>query len=241
MIEEIVEEKLLLRYLIDNARSNSANLTDNELVTLLMRLQGCSKSEIARVLEKEPDVPLKRRAVDWLQHQAVHKTLCASGLDETTVLINPRKETEVPKGVYDRSKISKRRKELRALVAEKANGNPPAFSPTVEDVEDLAPAPRAKNNGDGVQPWGQPYEVAATDFEPPSKWEPLYQDALLRLEQTPASKAVVYPFEDDHTAECAYDGVVNRFRKRYGQHFIIAGVRKNPPRLFVRRGPNWSP
>ncbi len=242
MIEEIVEHKLLWRSLIDNACSDAANLTDNELVTLLMSLQGFSQTEIARVLEKsDQEGYIKYRSVYWLRQQALRKTLRASGIDETTAPMNQRKEIAVPKGVYDRTKIKQRRDELREL-AEGKNGNSPTFTPTVEDIEDLKPTPASpKPRDNGRQPWGQPYEVAATDFEPPSKWEPLYEDALLRLEQTPASKAVVYPFEDDHTAERAYDGVVNRFRKRYGQHFIIAGVRKNPPRLFVRRGPNWSP
>ncbi len=234
----MVERKLLWRSLIDNACSDSANLTDNELVTLLMSWQGFSQSEIARVLEKsDQEGYIKYRSVYWLRQQALRKTLRASGIDETASPINQRKETIMPRGVYDRSKAKPRQKRQKAK-----NGNSPvSFAPTVENVEDLKPAPASlKPRDNGHQPWGQPYEVAATDFEPPSKWEPLYEDALLRLEQTPVSKAVVYPFEDDHTAERAYDGVVNRFRKRYGQHFIIAGVRKNPPRLFVRRGPNWK-
>ena len=57
-VEYVAERKLLLRSLIDNACSESADLTDNELVALLMSLQGFSHEEIARVLEKEKGGPL---------------------------------------------------------------------------------------------------------------------------------------------------------------------------------------
>ena len=234
MIEEIVEQKLLLRYLIDNACSDSANLTDNELVTLLMRLQGCSKSEIAQVLEKEPDVPLKRRAVDWLQHQAVRKTLCASGLDETTALINQRKETVMPKGIYPRKP-----KEPQPA----ANGSHTVqdYAPTIEDLEDLAPTPRAKSNGNGDQPWGQPYEADPADIDAkPSKWDELYTDAMRRLEKTPPHKALVYPFQNDDDVDRAYEAVHRRVQKRRGIGVIRCGIRRNPPRLFILRGANWS-
>lgn len=114
------------------------------------------------------------------------------------------------------------------------------FTPTVEDLADLAPVPRAKSNGDGTQPWGQPYEVVASDLQVPSQWEPLYRDALLRLERTPSHKVIVYPFDDDRTAERAYSGVSGRFHKHHDAGFAICGIRRNPPRMFVQRGPNWS-
>jgi hypothetical protein len=52
-IEDLVERRLLLRAIVDNALSDEAGLTDNELVTFLMTLQGFTQSEIARVLEKD--------------------------------------------------------------------------------------------------------------------------------------------------------------------------------------------
>ncbi len=134
----------------------------------------------------------------------------------------------MPKGVYDRSKMKRRQ-------PDPGNGNR-AYSPTVEDMEDLTPT--STNHEPPV--WGQPYETNAADIEAkPSPWEDLYSDVMLRLERTSESKAVVYPFKADHDADRAYEAINRRSRKRHGAGFVVCGVRRNPPRLFVRRGPNW--
>ncbi len=134
----------------------------------------------------------------------------------------------MPRGVYDRKKIKQRRDELRAL-AEGKNGNSPAFTPTVEDVDDLAPV----KPHDGVN-WGKPYEVAAEQLDHVSLWDELYADAMLRLERTSASKAVVYPFTNERDAERAYSAISDRVRKHHGSGFAPPAALESSARMPCR-------
>ena len=105
----------------------------------------------------------------------------------------------------------------------------------------MVAAPAAAPQNNGGQPWGQPYEARAEEFEKKeSPWDGLYADVLLRLEKTPAHKAIVYPFKTDHDADRAYEAISRRARLRLGKGHVISGTRRDPPRMFVRRGPNWG-
>jgi hypothetical protein len=229
VIEEIVEHKLLLRYLIDNARSSSANLTDNELVTLLMSLHGFSQGEIARVLVKTSGQGQMRSSrVQQLRKQAFDKTLHVSGLDEIDLFT--KKGNAMPRGVYPRQPKSE---------PEPApNGAHDLVADVEHTVEDYDDTPSITQ--DTHEPWGQPYEVAASHIKDGRmKWDGLYEDVLLRLEVTPASRAIIYPFASVDDAEKAYAALRKRFNK-HDDGFVICGVRRTPPRVFVRRGPDYK-
>jgi len=144
----------------------------------------------------------------------------------------------MPRGVYDRSKARKRK--------ESGNGQQGAdpFGAVIMDQDKIVytPRPAPRNGRVDQQPWGQPYEVDAREVAPPpvGQWEGLYQDAMARLEQTPASKAIVYPFEDYRDAEAAQSGIQRRAERRFGVNAIRTGTRRDPPRLWVQRGPAWG-
>ncbi len=73
------------------------------------------------------------------------------------------------------------------------------------------------------------------------RWTQLYIDLPLRLEQTPASKALVLRFASYALVKSAKAAIYKRSLNDHGGHFITLVVRKEPPTLYVRRGPNWKP
>jgi hypothetical protein len=127
--------------------------------------------------------------------------------------------------VYDRSKMKKN--------PPSSNGSRLAITPTIEDVEDLVPVRPTAPVSDGGQPWEQPFEADASEFEQrDSPWESFYTDALLRLEKTPKHKAIVYPFRSEREAERGYEAIARRARARLGKGHIVCGVRRDPPPRF---------
>ncbi len=88
VIEEIVSRKQLWHALIDNARAESAQLSDNELVALLMTLQGFSMTEIAGVLENHSQNGyLTQTRGQQLVQSAFRKTLNIGGMDRRVNMV----------------------------------------------------------------------------------------------------------------------------------------------------------
>jgi len=224
-VEYVAERKLLWRSLIDNACSESADLTDNELVALLMSLQGFSQEEIARVLEKEKGgpAPMSRSNVFYLKERAFRKVLRASGLDE---------EATMPRGVYDRSKAKR-----------KAGANNHGAIAEHRDDVVVGPPRRPEMASNGAA-WG-PARVVSPDELPTArrlggKWVPLYRDALLRLEQTPRPDYIAYDFPSLKECNKAADRV-RKWRKRDALDIEIAVYANGNggATLYFRRGPEY--
>lgn len=97
----------------------------------------------------------------------------------------------------------------------------------------------------GSTPWGAIKEIPASEMDAMHKgryvWLALWQEILLRLEKTPASKALEIPFNDDKTAQRASQAFYNAAKSH--QLDVIIRTRKdgNGGRIiYVRRGPTWG-
>jgi hypothetical protein len=87
--------------------------------------------------------------------------------------------------------------------------------------------------------WGPPVELAAIDVPIQQRsqvWQDLYAEVILRLEKTPASRALAFPFKSEVLLKRAYAAL----RKRFVPGVILINLRKDPPTLYIRRGPNWG-
>ncbi len=102
-----------------------------------------------------------------------------------------------------------------------------------------------KSNGhiDPDVGYGQPVLVKATAIPSrrTNRWISLYQDIILRLEQTPPDQALAVPFATYAFLKSAKATIFKRALKDHGADFVSLIVRKEPPTLYVRRGPNWKP
>lgn len=75
------------------------------------------------------------------------------------------------------------------------------------------------------------------------KWWPLFLDLKLRLEQTPASKALAVSFAHGDSISGVKSSLARLFKHQCGENAVIiaTGVdRDGAPTLYVRRGPNWG-
>ncbi len=91
--------------------------------------------------------------------------------------------------------------------------------------------------------YGQPVLINAATIPSrasATRWNALYQDIMLRLEQTPQTQALAFPFATYAVLKSAKAAIFKRSLKDYGADFVTLIVRKQPPTLFVRRGPNWD-
>jgi hypothetical protein len=70
----------------------------------------------------------------------------------------------------------------------------------------------------------------------------LFRDIALRLERTPARKALIYPFDSQQAARRARKNVSTMFRARMGGGRVSLSVTdyNGKPALWVRRGPQWG-
>lgn len=106
------------------------------------------------------------------------------------------------------------------------------------------------NVGGGVKErlWGAIKEVevaAIPSFVPTlrrSKWADLYDEVMLRLEETPAKFALAVPFEDQKAARAAKGAISSMTHKRHGPGYICTAVRPNGKGwiVYMRRGPNYK-
>lgn len=216
-LEVGIAPKLLFRYLIDNALSDQAGLSDNELVAFLMTAQGFTDAEIARVLEKthvrHGRPTMTPSNASRLKLSAFRKVRAVSGLNDIPF---SSEENTMPRGVYDRSKSKPR---------PSRNGR---TAPAVEVTPSADPVWPAT-------PWGQPYEISASDI----LLDVFCDEAIQAAAAAPADKAVVFPFADDGSASSAAQALRERFSQR-GDDVARAWFRRNPPRVIVMRGPNWK-
>lgn len=74
-------------------------------------------------------------------------------------------------------------------------------------------------------------------WERSHKWESLYADLCLRLEQTPKSLALQCEFASNKQARHAHSLLHRRFVHRHGAEYVNLVVRQKM--LFVYRGPNY--
>ena len=111
------------------------------------------------------------------------------------------------------------------------------------DPDDYAVIPHSPN-GSSDRPWGQIAEVKTADVpagrHTNHEWDDLYRDLVKRLEQTDSRHALAVPFNDYQQLKLARIAIYKRFLRR-GTGFAVLRIQKNPPFLFVYRGPNWSP
>ena len=93
--------------------------------------------------------------------------------------------------------------------------------------------------------WGTFVEVPASQLPttfhlPRAVWDALYAEVSLRLERTPASKALALPFKNFNLVQRAHVALRLRANRDRGQQAISFRQQKEPPVLYMRRGPNWS-
>lgn len=95
--------------------------------------------------------------------------------------------------------------------------------------------------------WSAPVEVSLTELPTSKRTSPerlaFYEDALRRLERTPAGKALRYEFGDYKTANGYRDFMTSQCKKHLGRDKVRVSVAKNDDgtaRLYVCRGPAWG-
>ena len=71
-----------------------------------------------------------------------------------------------------------------------------------------------------------------------SKWQELYDDILLRLEQTMPQYALKVEFEDAELTRKARHALNKRLLKEHGPGYADFAIIGNL--LYIRRGPNWK-
>jgi len=88
--------------------------------------------------------------------------------------------------------------------------------------------------------WKSITEVRASEMRRlrRSKWQELYDDILLRLEQTQPQYALKIEFEDAELPRKARHALNKKFRKEQEAGYVDFAVIGNL--LYVRRGPNWK-
>lgn len=96
-------------------------------------------------------------------------------------------------------------------------------------------------------PWGTPKEVSkeAIPNYPAnrSRFEELFVDIVMRLEQTNGHRALMYPFKDAKIAKSAASSVARMFSLRVGKGHVAVRFGPAPdgtPALYVARGPNYK-
>lgn len=81
-IDEQIDRRRLWRGLIDNARSDQAGLTDNELAALLMVLSGFNTVAIAAALENERGTgTISQTRAQQIVQSAFRKALKVGGIE----------------------------------------------------------------------------------------------------------------------------------------------------------------
>lgn len=101
---------------------------------------------------------------------------------------------------------------------------------------------------DGKTPNGwKIYEVLADEFPESSsgykaKYDALYQDVRLRLEDAGERFAFALELPDDQTLREVRTGLAQLFsrRMRKGAVQMTSGEYNGKPAVFIRRGPNWA-
>lgn len=95
--------------------------------------------------------------------------------------------------------------------------------------------------------WNNPTEVSLTELPISKRTSPerlaFYEDALRRLERTPAGKALRYEFADYAKANGYRDFMTSQCKKHLGKDKVKVSVGKNDDgtaRLYVYRGPAWG-
>ncbi len=92
--------------------------------------------------------------------------------------------------------------------------------------------------------WGKVDEVLIKDIPPrilprrASKWQPLADDILLRLEETRSPFALKVPFADAKTADACRNGLTRLFIRLKGEQAVKIEQRMNV--LYFYRDTNWS-
>jgi hypothetical protein len=110
---------------------------------------------------------------------------------------------------------------------------------------ELPPPSSNGGNQPPESPYGRIVEVRAEDIpvRTISQWSPLYHELLLRLEKTPAHKALAIPFRDIKTCRSAHKCIVSMFRHHNG-HKVVQAMHvvldDGTPMLYVRRGEHWN-
>lgn len=242
-VETVIERKLLWRALIDNACSNEANLSDAELVTFLMTLEGRTETEIARVLD--PDKKLSRTRIWQHKKSSFDKVMCISALSHESISfrnIKAKKGNTMPKGVYDRSKAKPRQ-------PKNGNGTRPKSLPAapVQDKNPLdalfveeTPARRP------VIALKRVYQVAAADMPFEHPLYDIFREMRMRLENTTSDWALCFVFDplpaDDLTL--LLTSLRELVTERLGERAIEIAAELAPDDgstlLYVRRGPAWK-
>ena len=117
--------------------------------------------------------------------------------------------------------------------------------PKAEDSYTVTPhSPNGSSDPNTL--WGQIAEVKATDVPARIRyhktiWDELYRELTLRLEQTNNRHALAVPFKDFKTVMRALTAIRHRFTRDHGAGSITLSAQKDPPVLYVQRGPTWSP
>lgn len=82
-------------------------------------------------------------------------------------------------------------------------------------------------------------EIDAQDIPPlySRRWKALARELLLRLEKTPADKALEVPLESPEVVERAYKSLYAYFKLCKGLKAVKIACRGNA--IYVQRGKNW--
>ena len=93
--------------------------------------------------------------------------------------------------------------------------------------------------------WGAPREVfcdALPKRQQRSKYADLYEDILLRLEQTKPTMALVYPLLNSTNPKNVSCAILRLARNNKGPGYLAVSPRadENGSYIIVRRGKNWS-
>jgi hypothetical protein len=110
--------------------------------------------------------------------------------------------------------------------------------------QDNYTVPLRSSNGDGGVPWGRIAELKIREAPIPrtrqAKWDALYRELMLRLEQTDSRHVLAVPMKEPRLVTLAARALRWRF-EQVDPDFVEITTTSNPPVLYIKRGPNWSP
>lgn len=94
--------------------------------------------------------------------------------------------------------------------------------------------------------WAEPSEVSVSELphavrrRTGSKYADLADDIVLRLEKTGPAHALAYPMRDFQSVKSARSSLYDLLKRAFGKQAVLFRIRKDPPTLYVRRGPNYK-
>lgn len=101
----------------------------------------------------------------------------------------------------------------------------------------------AGNGNSNGHKWGQIQEVQVSEVPPMNRgnWAGLYDDLLLRLEQTSERFALAVPVADKKSGTAASASIRKMFERHPGPQSVNLAIREKNSQvyLYVWRGPAW--